>query len=79
MTLANLELTRPNGSPWYTINPNLVYGENLARYHLSASDAIVGLMNSPGHKDNMLSSRFDSLGTGVISIDGDYYYIQLFN
>lgn len=48
----------------------LIAGENLALAP-TVDDAFTGLMNSPGHKANMLSSDFGKVGIGVI--DGGKY------
>ena len=41
-------------------------GENIA-YAPSVSTAHIGLMNSPKHRDNILSDSFTEVGIGVIS------------
>ena len=48
----------------------LVVGENLA-YAPSVNLAHQGLMNSPGHRANILSADFGKVGIGVI--DGGIY------
>jgi uncharacterized protein YkwD len=40
-------------------------GENLA-YAPSVAIAHEGLMNSPGHRENILRASFNKLGVGVI-------------
>lgn len=44
-------------------------GENLARDFSNASSAVEAWMNSPSHKENMLSPKYKEIGIGVI--DGD--------
>ena len=39
-------------------------GENIALGHPDSTQVMVGWMNSPGHRDNILRDRFDTLGTG---------------
>ncbi|PIQ26913.1 hypothetical protein COW36_16910 [bacterium (Candidatus Blackallbacteria) CG17_big_fil_post_rev_8_21_14_2_50_48_46] len=52
-------------------------GENIA-FDLSVEGAHHRLMNSPGHRANILDSRFTHLGVGVY-YNGTYYFItQLF-
>ncbi len=45
--------------------PYLIMGENLA-YAPTESIAHTGLMNSPGHRANILSPEFGQVGLGVI-------------
>ena len=43
------------------------YGENvgMGTYHLSTADALFqGFMNSPSHRDNILSGKFNKIGVG---------------
>ena len=60
--------TRPDGSEYWTVNSNLVYGENLAKGYDSADAAFNAWMASPTHKDNIL---FGSFRTGAIAIHID--------
>ena len=58
--------------------PYIIMGENLA-YAPTTSIAHTGLMNSPGHRANILSEEFGKIGIGVI--DGGIYgkmYVQEF-
>lgn len=56
-------------------------GENIAWYP-SATSAVTGWINSPGHYANMTNSRFGKIGIGVYKADpagyGNFYYVQLF-
>lgn len=61
----------PDGtSPWsFFINFGYRYtfaGENLARDFCSASDAVRAWMNSPSHKENILSPNYKEIGIGVV-------------
>ena len=49
-------------------------GENIARGYVDAQSAIDGWMESPGHKENMLESKFTHVGVGVYG----RYYVQIF-
>lgn len=55
-------------------------GENL--FYCSIVDVQRGhacLMKSPGHRQNILTSRFEQIGVGVyIAPDGEFYVTQLF-
>ena len=55
-------------------------GENLAmNSNGSVSAAHESLMNSPGHRSNILEPRFSYVGVGIqVSSDGSHYYTQLF-
>ncbi len=63
--------TSPEGiTPWaFFKNADYQYlyaGENLARDFLSSDSVITAWMNSPTHKDNILSSRYQDIGIAVI-------------
>lgn len=55
-------------------------GENLAmNSNGSVSAAHESLMNSPGHRSNILEPRFSYVGVGIqVKSDGSHYYTQLF-
>ncbi len=55
-------------------------GENIAAGNYAASATICQWLNSPGHRSNMCSSSFNSLGTGVYlgSKNYRYYWVQNF-
>ncbi len=46
--------TRPDGSDWYTVNPSIMYGENLATGQETAQQVFNDWMASPEHRDNIL-------------------------
>ena len=53
-------------------------GENIARYGSTAA-AHAGLMDSPGHRANILNERFARIGIGVfIDGTGSMFFTQLF-
>ena len=55
------------------------YGENLASGQRSASEAVTGWMNSPGHRANILNSLFTEIGAGYAIDSADRpYYVQVF-
>lgn len=74
--------TRPNGTEWWTVNGNIMYGENLAKKFSSASGCVNGWMNSPDHRANILSSGtygFTSCGIAVYEdANGTLYWAQIF-
>lgn len=71
--------TRPDGSDWWTVNSNLMYGENLAKGYATADSAVTAWLNSPTHKANIMDSEFTS---GAIAIhvngNGQWYWAQEF-
>jgi hypothetical protein len=52
-------------------------GENVA-FHENAEGAHRGLMNSPRHRDNILSPEFNAVGVGVVRRDGLLWVTQDF-
>ena len=74
--------TRPDGTPWYTVDYYRAYGETLAMgYDRSAGGAqgIVSLwMNSPAHASLLLEGGFRSIGFSVCrGGDGNWYWVAL--
>lgn len=71
--------TRPDGSDWWTVNSNLMYGENLAKGYASAQSAVDAWLASPTHKANIMDVEFVS---GAIAIhvngNGQWYWAQEF-
>lgn len=60
---------RPNGSGYYTVFDELgieelISGENIAAGYTSPEEVVKGWMNSPGHRENILTSDFIHMGTG---------------
>lgn len=53
-------------------------GENIAQGYSSAEAVMKGWMNSQGHKDNILSSKFGTLGVGYVNKGGTTYWTQMF-
>jgi uncharacterized protein YkwD len=51
--------------------------ENLA-YATDPDELHPGLMHSPGHRANILSTRYDEVGIGVIRIDNKFFATQDF-
>ncbi len=41
-------------------------GENIAKGQSSAEEVVDGWMNSPGHRENMLSDDFTHIGVGYV-------------
>lgn len=61
----------PDGTQPWTFFTNFGYryryaGENLARDFSSPSSAVEAWMNSPSHRENLLSSKYKEIGIGVV-------------
>lgn len=68
--------TAPDGTvPWdYFKKVNYIYdvaGENLAVTNQDASSVITGWLNSPAHRENLLSTKYSNMGIGMAAF-GDY-------
>lgn len=69
--------TSPDGTePWYfVLNQGYDYayaGENLARNFNSSGEVVNAWINSPSHKENLISENYDEVGYGVVNgvLDG---------
>lgn len=76
---------RPDGSSCFTaFNDagivNVYMGENIAAGQKSAEQVMDDWMNSPGHRQNILSDDFTRIGIGLrVSNNGyKYYWVQVF-
>lgn len=63
--------TRPDGTRCYTVFEELGHplpagGENVVKYAFSVEDAMNGLMDSPGHRDNILSPDYTAVALGIV-------------
>ncbi len=76
--------TRPNGQDPFTAlkEAGVSYsaaGENIAYGQPDAQSVMTAWMNSPGHRANILNSRFTQIGIGVYKDSkGVYYWTQEF-
>ena len=72
---------RPDGSAWYTINPDIMWAENIAYGQSSAEAVFEAWKNSAGHRTNMLNGDYKTMGAAVYVEEGTtytYYWIQEF-
>ena len=69
--------TRPSGEHWRTVS-NKAWGENIAAGSSTAAGVMNQWMNSSGHKANILNTRWNSIGIGLVVVDGVPYWTQLF-
>ena len=72
-----LSHTRPDGSRWSTVSP-VAYGENIARGQQTAEKVSAAWMSSPGHRKNIMNSRYGSIGVACYKVNGIYHWVQLF-
>lgn len=76
--------TRPNGSSCFTAmkEAGISYGyagENIAAGYATPAAVVEGWMNSSGHRANILSPNFDTIGVGYITDSHGYaYWVQMF-
>jgi len=77
----------PEGlQPWYFAQKRdydyKAFGENLAEGYFSAESVHEGWMNSPGHRENILSEKFNEIGIGIVEFQQDgltsYLVVQHF-
>lgn len=59
--------TRPNGEPWYTVNPSIMYGENLGRGYDDAGSLVQAWKDSPAHNENLLYADFSYAAISCVS------------
>ena len=69
--------TRPDGSEWWTVDPDRMYGENIAAGQTSAQDVFNSWWGSPGHKANILGN-YTTCGFALYCTDSGYYWVQEF-
>lgn len=71
------EHTRPTGRRCFTAS-EYMSGENIALGSATAKEVMALWMNSPGHRANILGSRYTTIGIGCIEIGGSNYWVQCF-
>ena len=75
--------TRPDGSSFSTVlgEYDITYmacGENIAYGQKTPESVMESWMNSPGHRSNILSSKFGKVGIGYYVINNTPYWVQVF-
>lgn len=58
--------TRPDGSDWYTVNPSIMYGENLATGQDNAQWVFNDWMASPDHRANIMNPGYTTYGSARV-------------
>ncbi len=72
--------TRPDDSGCFTIcDWRSSVGENIAAGYTSPGDVMDGWMDSQGHRENILSKDFQSVGIGVFQYNGFLFWVQFFD
>lgn len=73
--------TRPNGNSWSTLVTHYTgyVGENIAVNYINPKDVMIGWMESKGHRDNILNSRWNSIGIGYYRIGNNILWVQIFS
>lgn len=54
------------------------FGENIAMGYNTPNAVVTGWMNSSGHRDNILNSRYKETGVGIQKNGNKIYYCQIF-
>lgn len=71
--------TRPDGTPGYSLDSNVINGENLYSGYDCPLKAHTAFKNSPSHLKNNLNSRFKSVAAAIQYKDGIAYWSLLFS
>lgn len=72
------------GSPWDMAEGfgyfYKTFGENIAHGYDSSSSVVTAWMNSPGHRANILNSKYTKIGVGIaLDKDNQYYFVHMFS
>lgn len=69
---------RPDGSEWWTVDPERAWGENLYSGQNSAERIVSAWMNSRYHYENVMDPDFRTCGIGLVYANGRWYCVQEF-
>ena len=72
--------TRPNGTLCFTVDPDNIQGENIAKGSglPTAQSAADGFMNSPKHQENAMRASFTKTGAACLKVGATTYWVHLF-
>ncbi|MBD3886678.1 CAP domain-containing protein [Phormidium tenue FACHB-886] len=70
-----VERVRSTGIIYFNLGENLFKGTNSPR---PVPAAVQGWMNSAGHRENILRSKYEQTGVGIWRKGNTYYFTQLF-
>ncbi len=69
---------RPNGMKVSSMISGKLLGENISNVDTTAEDVVTAWMNSDGHRENILTNWYDSIGVGCFETEGIRYWSVLF-
>ena len=79
-TTVSFSHTRPNGEQCFTaFDWTSAAGENIAYGQKTPEQVMQGWMNSSGHRANILSSSYTTIGIGCFEYNGRLYWSQAFS
>ncbi|MEL7602966.1 MAG: SH3 domain-containing protein, partial [Bacillota bacterium] len=72
--------TRPDGTTCFTVDPDNVQGENIAKGSglPTAQSAADGFMNSTRHRENAMRTTFTKTGAACLKVGATTYWVHLF-
>lgn len=71
--------TRPDGSDFWTVDPEVQYGENLAKNYKTADKAYEAWMKSPTHAENIMDAKYRTVAIAIHQADnGQWYWAEEF-
>ena len=74
--------TRPDGSSCFSVldqyAKNRAVGENIAAGQSDAQEVMMGWMESPGHRANIMKPEYKYIGIGYVYKNGTCHWVQLF-
>ncbi len=71
--------TRPNDTEWWTVNSEIMYGENLTKGYFDAPTVVQAWMDSPSHRANIENGSFSSMGVAIFQApNGSWFWAQAF-
>ena len=70
---------RPDGREWYTVNSQIMFGENLAHNYYNANSVVDAWMASPTHRANIETAAYTKMGVAAYrASNGQWYWAQEF-
>jgi len=70
---------RIDGSEYWTVSPEIVFGENISKGYRTSGAAFNAWMESEAHRANILDSSYNSMAIFVyLAADGNYYWVTEF-
>ena len=73
----NFSHTRPNGTDWWTVDSNAMYGENIAYDYADANSVVSAWMASPIHRANEIGNYL-TCAIAIYRAGGVNYFVQEF-